>query len=131
MDAASGDTITLTGLSGVITLTSGQLSISKDLAIEGPGSTALSIDGNASSRIFSISGATVSISGLTITNGNNSGIYNNDGILTLTNSAVSGNTANQGAGIYNNVGTVIVTDSIVSGNTANNGGGGIFSPTAP
>ena len=128
MDAASGDTITLTGLSGVITLTSGQLSISKDLAIEGPGPTALSIDGNASSRIFSISGATVSISGLTITNGNNSGIYNNDGILTLTNSAVSGNTANQGAGIYNNVGTVIVTDSIVSGNTANNGGGGIFSP---
>ena len=51
------------------------------------------------------------------------GIYNSYGTLTITGSAVSGNTASEGGGIYNNYGTMTITDSAVSGNTANYGGG--------
>lgn len=46
----------------------------------------------------------------------------NSGTATLTDSTVSGNTANNGGGIYNE-GTVTLSDSTVSGNTASNGGG--------
>ena len=76
IDAVAGDTIEF-GITGTITLTSGLLSINKDLTITGPGAGSLTIDGNASSRIFNVgSGATVSISGLTLTNGNSSAISN-------------------------------------------------------
>jgi hypothetical protein len=53
-----------------ITLTSGELAISKDLDIDGPGADQLAISGNHASRVFDISGgATVTIAGLTITDG--------------------------------------------------------------
>jgi uncharacterized repeat protein (TIGR01451 family) len=56
------------------------------------------------------------------------GIYNTStGILTLDNTAVSGNTADyDGGGIYNSEGTMTLTNSTVSGNTAGYGVGGIF-----
>ena len=95
--ATAGDTIELTCLSGVITLTSGELSIAKNLTINGPEPETLSIDGNASSRIFSfVSGVTVSISGFTITNGSSEiagGVINSGGTVTITNITVSGNVA--------------------------------------
>ena len=44
-----------------ITLTNGQLTITRDVTIAGPGASQLTISGNAASRIFNISGsATVS-----------------------------------------------------------------------
>ncbi|NER25329.1 MAG: DUF4347 domain-containing protein [Symploca sp. SIO1C2] len=49
----------------------------------------------------------------------------NRGTLTLTNSTVSGNTANDGGGIYN-AASLTLNNSIVSNNTANFDGGGIF-----
>jgi hypothetical protein len=58
------------GLQGTITLTSGQLDITDDLDIEGPGADQLAISGNHQSRVFNISGgATVTIAGLTISDG--------------------------------------------------------------
>ena len=129
-DAAPGDTVDLTGLSGVITLTSGRLSIGKDLTISGPGAAALAIDGNASSPILDVgSGVTASVLGLTITNGNNTshgGGIRNRGALALTNSTVSGNSTDiTGGGIWiSGFGsTLTLTNSTVSGNTAFNGGG--------
>ena len=68
--ANDGDTIDATGVSGTILLTSGQLNVDKDVTISGPGANDLAVDGNAQSRVFYINpGKTVTISGLTITNG--------------------------------------------------------------
>src|SRR5262249_56149326 len=53
-----------------ITLTSGELAVSKSLDIEGLGADQLAVCGNHASRIFAISGGvTVTIAGLTISNG--------------------------------------------------------------
>src|SRR5262249_21007892 len=55
---------------GTIALSSGQLSVTDDLAIVGPGADQLTVSGNQQSRVFSISGgATVIMNGLMITNG--------------------------------------------------------------
>ena len=73
--ASSGDTIVFApSLNGqTITLTSGELAISKSLDIEGPGPDKLAISGNHASRVFNVSQnqkpVTVTIAGLTIENG--------------------------------------------------------------
>src|SRR5215469_2866993 len=46
------------GLSGTITLATGQLAINKDLTIAGPGADVITVSGNHASRVFDI-GATV------------------------------------------------------------------------
>src|SRR5262245_47333824 len=43
------------GLHGTIVLTGGQLSVTDDLTIDGPGAKQLAVSGNLQSRIFSIS----------------------------------------------------------------------------
>ena len=54
-----GDTIDGTGVSGVITLTSGQLLVEKSVTINGSGADVLAVDGNATSSVFQIgTGAT-------------------------------------------------------------------------
>jgi hypothetical protein len=132
--AAPGDTINFSlTLPATITLTSGELLISKNLTISGPGASNLAISGMNASRVFEIgSGFTVAISGLTIQNGSadtGGGIFN-VGTLMLSNSTVSSNSVSgNGGGIYNN-GTLTMTNSTLSGNSAkgggNGGGGGIF-----
>jgi len=58
------------GVTGTIPLTSGQLDISGDLAIHGPGADELTVSGNNASRVFAIaSGVTVTLSDLTIAQG--------------------------------------------------------------
>jgi len=136
--AAPGDTINFS-VTGTITLTSGELLISKDLTITGPGASRLAISGNNASRVFRIPAGTVSISNVTIQNGNiptgqqgGGGIFN-QGTLTLNNVVVRNNTVNGtdspdvGGGICNGwglgKGTLIINDSMISGNTAARGGG--------
>jgi IPT/TIG domain-containing protein len=128
--AGSGDTIVFnSGLTGTITLGS-VLNIETSMTINGPGSSLLTVSGNHTTQVFMIgqsSPATVSISGLTIANGNSvqgGGIFNYR-TLTVTNSAFSGNTAGSGGGIWNNA-TLTVTNSTFSGNTAASVGGGIW-----
>jgi hypothetical protein len=137
IDAASGDTISF-GLRfpATITLTSGQLTIAKNLTINGPGASLLTVSGNNSSRVLLINGIfTVTISGLTIANGaagmsvdNGAGIFNFRGILSLVNCVLSGNTASaDGGAIANEIdGMVTLNNCVVSGNTAGVDGGGIF-----
>jgi len=72
-DATAGDTITF-GVTGKITLTSGALTIDKDLNIQGPGPNKLKISGNHASRVFVVQGTatrsvTVTLAGMTITGG--------------------------------------------------------------
>src|SRR5712692_10497848 len=62
VDANDGDTIDATGISGVITLTTGELLVDKSVTINGVGADLLAVDGNATSRVFQIgSGETVTI----------------------------------------------------------------------
>ncbi len=142
-DAGTADAIYFdSSLNGqAITLTSGELLVDESLIIAGPGADKLAVDGNANGRVFHIgSGTNVTISGLTIRNGVASGgfpddagggIYNDHGTLTLTDSAVSGNSGVYGAGFYSNgegsgSATLTLTNSTVSGNTADELAGGIY-----
>jgi hypothetical protein len=130
-DAAPGDTINFS-VTGTITLTSGELIITKNLNIHGPGATSLAISGNDASRVVRIdSGATVTISDITIRNGSaywGAGIRN-DGALTLMNVAVSNNNSESSGGGILNYGPLNLTNVTISGNTASGahplGGGGI------
>jgi hypothetical protein len=119
------------GLFGTIKLGGSALTILDHLEIIGSGNGLLIFDAEGKSQVFSINGGiAVGLSNMTITNGkstsNGGGIYNN-GILTVTNSTISGNTSSSsssGGGIYN-TGTLTVTNSTISGNTASSSGGGI------
>ncbi len=138
--APSGSTISFaSSLSGqTIVLTSGELSISQNLNIARPGAARLAVSGGSSSQVLEVaSGANVTISGLTITDGLSTGPFGggiaNSGTLTLKNSVVSANRADaffiEGGGIYNN-GSLTLDQTDVTGNeaigeTSGSAGGGI------
>ncbi len=149
--AHSGETINFSpaltsGGPATIQLT-GQLLIDKNLTINGPGAPLLSLI--STSRKFyvddgnGVADKSVAISGLTLTGGNLSahgaGIRNAE-ILTLTESAITGNTTSarregvgrymrivafDGGGIWN-TGNLSVIASNVSDNRASKNGGGIW-----
>src|SRR2546423_6846558 len=126
-DANDGDTIDALGISGVITLTTGQLLVDKSVTINGAGAGVLAIGGNTTSRVFqTATGETVSISGLTIRNGQGGeggAILNADtATLTIINSTLNGNTAGFGGGVFNS-GTLTIINSAFSSNMASEGGG--------
>jgi hypothetical protein len=108
------------GLSGTITLNTGELLIAKNLTIAGPGADVITVSGNNASRVFDVGATfTVDISGLTIADGSvtgtdhGAGIFN-AGALTLTASAVSGNSDE---GIWNQGSLMTITGSTISGNS--------------
>ena len=129
-DASPGDTIVFVRdlRDQTITLTSEPLDISKDLTILGPGASRVKISGNRIMRVLHIGQfATVRLENLAIVDGRAitgtvriGGGIANDGTLTVSNSAISGNNANAGGGIYNS-GTLIV-----SGSTINTNGVGVY-----
>lgn len=69
-----------------ITLTGGELLIGKNVSIHGPGARNLTVSGNRQSRVLAVQpGARVSISGLTLADGNGIGaISNNSGGIVLS-----------------------------------------------
>ncbi|MCB0052041.1 MAG: cadherin-like beta sandwich domain-containing protein, partial [Caldilinea sp.] len=137
----------------VITLTTGEIAITKTLTIDGPGKELIAVSGNNASRIFTATAA-LTIDGVTLRDGNASGsggailttapltltalavvsnsasalggaIYNNGGSLTLTDADISGNVAgSSGGAIYNNGGSLTLTNARISGNIGNGGSGG-------
>jgi hypothetical protein len=126
--AADGDTISF-GVTGTINLTGELPNLSHSISIQGPGPNQMTVQrGTSDYAVFTVpTGPTVSISGLTITNGDASGIVSG-GTLTISNCTITGNTANYagyGGGIYN-AGTMMIINSTISGNSGVNGGGGIF-----
>ena len=114
-------------------MTSGELLVARSITIAGPGAENLAVNGNNQSRVFHIaSGQTVTISGLTITNGHASdsggGIYNDHAVLILNDCTISDNSAsgNLGGGIHNdgkNIGhaTLQINNSLITNNS-----GGIY-----
>jgi hypothetical protein len=127
--AGNVDIIDASGVSGTITLTNGELAVSNSVTILGPGPGALTVSGNHASRVFHITGANVTLSGLTIANGQvgdyGGGIYNNPGVtMTVSNCTISGNSAGWwGGGIYSSTATLTVIASTLSNNSADWGGG--------
>ena len=129
--AAPGDTINFS-VTGAITLTSGELFITKNLIIQGPGATSLAISGDDASRVVRVGpGTTVTITDITIRNGYTyagAGIENN-GALMLINVAVRDNNSESSGGGILNYGPLNLTNVTISGNTASGahplGGGGI------
>jgi hypothetical protein len=109
--AQSGDTINFASslLGQTITLTNGELKITQSLDIEGPGADQLAVSGNHASRIFDVSaGATVTLAGMTMTDGlangsspvlaSTGGAVLNFGNLTLSSDVLSNNQAIGDAG---------------------------------
>jgi YVTN family beta-propeller protein len=132
-NANAGDTITFS-VTGTITLTQGELELSKNVTIRGPGVANLAISGNHAYTVFQIdSGVSVSISGVTMQDGLgdvNGGDAANYGTLTASDCTllVSTPSNGNGGGLYN-AGTANVTKCTFAGNP-NFGvaayGGGIY-----
>ena len=142
--AQDGDIVQFAdGLSGQITLTTGEIGINHSIDIEGPGAEVITVSGNHASRVFDIAAVlTVDISGLTIAEGSvtnaNGGGISNSGTLTIANSVLRDNSVlsdssgPNGGGIYSD-GTLVVTGTTFDGNSARTeshefgSGGGIYS----
>ncbi|MEM7736198.1 MAG: right-handed parallel beta-helix repeat-containing protein [Deinococcota bacterium] len=131
--AANGDTIDVSGLAGqTITLTGDLPEITVDnLTIDGGTGAKVTIDGGGNHTIFDHrGGGTFEVNNLVVTGGTGvvdgvilgGAIFSENGNVTVTNSIISGNTADLGGGILS-LGTVIVINSAISGNEAGNGGG--------
>src|SRR5262249_20032244 len=105
-----------------------ELTLSRDVAIRGPGGTGLTVSGQGMCRVFVVGGgAHATLSDLTIAGGKGiygGGIYNS-GTLELANCTLSGNSTSWGGGIYN-YGTATLDNCTLSGNYAGNQGGGIY-----
>jgi hypothetical protein len=138
----------------MITLTSGELAITKSLDIEGPGASLLAISGNDDSRVFDIGrGSVVTIAGLTISHGradvsapgmpSGGGGILNFGALTLANDVLSANQAvgdasasplgylgAAGGGGILNAGTLTVSGTTFTSNLAQ-GANSITTSAAP
>jgi predicted outer membrane repeat protein len=152
--AAGADTITV-NTTGVITLTSGEIEITDDVTITGPGSAQLTIDAGGNSRIFNIHPATpdstdaVVISGLTLANGSAPSYYDSyyhttsqesggaivatgayyvgTGSLTLDHVTMTGSSAGAGGALREWNSDLTVTNSTLSNNTSTGNGGAIQS----
>jgi hypothetical protein len=135
-NATDGDSITF-GVTGTINLTGVLPGLTHSISIQGPGANSLSVHGGYNT--FSVrTGATVSISGLTVANGagientgtltissctissNHEGI-SNQGTLTLNNATVSdngpGGEEDSGVGgIVNDLGRLTINNSTISHN---------------
>jgi Ca2+-binding RTX toxin-like protein len=125
------------GLTGTITLTSGELQIPGGTDIVGPGANLITVSGGGQFRVFHITNSAplITISGLTVANGMNSpggaGITGN-GPLNLSGLVVRNNTlvTGAGAGVATAGGPLTIRDSTFVGNTAMGGGGGGISVTS-
>jgi hypothetical protein len=108
------------------------LNIDQNMNIVGGGATNTIIEGNSQASIVGgvmvIIGGPVNLSGITIQKGtaNAGGGIVVQNTLTLTNSAISGNSASNGGGIYNKGGQLTIINCTVSSNLAIMEGGGIF-----
>jgi hypothetical protein len=120
---------------GTISLTGGELNITDNLTINGPGANRLAVSGNDASRVFEIGvGVAVGIDGLTVSHGHallRGGGILNSGTLTLSDAVVSDNqVVGQpgpgmdafGGGILNN-GTLTVSDTLFADNRSSGADG--------
>jgi hypothetical protein len=105
-----------------IVLTGGPLVLTDPATttIIGPGASLLTLSGGGKSRVFDIEGGSLTLEGMTITDGRadrGGGVLNDGGTLALDNVVLRGNRARIGGALYNN-GSATLTDVVLRGNTA-------------
>ena len=118
---------------GTFTLTLGLLAIGNSVTITGPGAGSTLLDGNGSLILKIQNSAAVTLSGMTLRNGNNpsgnGGAISSpgSGLLTLAGVTFSGNSAGNGAGgaVYA-AGAVAITGCTFGGNSSSSGGGALW-----
>lgn len=122
-------------VTGTIHLTSGELLITDNLTILGPGSSTLAISGENHSRVFEVQGANATIQGLSIQNGLadvGAGAAVNLGTLNLVSDTFANNHATGylgGGAVEGSVSTINVVNDTFVGNTADFNGGAITNGT--
>jgi CSLREA domain-containing protein len=139
--ANADDTVVFSSLFNTpqtITLTLGQIALTRNLSITGSGSNLLTVSGNNAGRIFYISGgASVSLAGMTLRDGRNTtidsfggGIYVTDSALNLVAVVMFNNYVfyqpfglGYGGAIFCQRGTLNIAGSTIQSNTAVAGGG--------
>ena len=144
-DAAPGKTVRFDstafapgGSPYTITVAS-ELAIGNDLTIAAPADSVIIVSGGDSVRVFRVTaGGDVTISGVTIVNGNATGSFPDNvgggihktgtGTLNLSNVTLSGNSAGAGGGaLYlDDTAALNITGCTISGNSTPNAGGGIY-----
>ncbi len=130
--SAVGGTNFTGATANTIQLTSALPVLASNISITGPAANLLTINGDGQAggfRVFTIdSNDTVTLSGMTISNGytsGNGGGIDNEGALTINSCTISNNATNpssEGGGIYSD-GPLTISNSTLSGNTARYGGG--------
>ena len=137
---AGADTVVFaSGLSGTITLATGQLPITEAVDLQGPGAAQITVDADYASRIFYVQPVAdeqaVRIAGLTLFNGytadNGGALYSDNAELTLDAVEIRGNTALYfGGGVYSDDGSLTITGSTIANNLAaldgDAQGGGVY-----
>ncbi len=121
---AGADTINFT-TSGTIVLTTGELTITDSVTIDGPGPETLTVSANNASRVLTIDDGVdgtlrdVTLEGLTITGGETAGegggIVSREN-LTLTGVVLTQNQAHQAGGMKHEIGSLTLTDVDVLAN---------------
>lgn len=128
------------GLSGTITLTGGELTVTDDLRVFGPGRDLVTVDANNASRIFNsvTPGVSLDLKGLHLTNGSTLGLggavlSNNGDRVVLNEMRISNSTALDGGGalIQGSGDDALVLDVEFINNTATGGAGGGLYMFAP
>ena len=130
--ANAGDTVSLSGVTGTIALTTDELSISKGIKIIGPGADKVTVSGNHALRVFYTNAANVAISGLRIADGHESigsalYIEGSGASVTISNCVLDSNSSdNGGGGIFNDQAKLNVVGCTFTNNSTDSGGGAIF-----
>ena len=113
-----------------ITLTAGQINLTTDVTIAGPGADQLTISGGGVQRIFFVgSGVTARFSGLTLADGFAAGgsgaailSFDNNSSITVTESVFRNNVAGATGGAISTSGSLTISGSTFVGNRANTAG---------
>lgn len=118
------------GVAGTIELAAALQSITDTLTITGPGADRLAVDANGNGVVFNINSATddqsLTITGLTITGGGDTGLKNGVGdSLTLDGCVVTGNVGSFGGGLNPIGGDVTILNSAIHHNISGGHGGGL------
>jgi len=120
------------GLAGTVRLTGGEIGITDDLRVIGPGAALIAVDGNASDRLFFVNDfnirvSNVTIQGLELRDGKTTsagGAILSDENLTLIQDVIDANQAAGGAIVA--YGKLTIKKSTISGNSSSSDSGGVF-----
>jgi predicted outer membrane repeat protein len=134
-NAAPGEDLIQITAVGVITLLSPLPPISEAVTIEGPGANLLAIDGNNQWRLLDVAAVTVTVSSLTLQNGQPAsdagGGLRSLGVLSLRQVHVLSNTSPTGGGGVYAAGTLLVEGGLFANNYSAGGVGGGLWATGP